>query len=68
MPHISARSAAEMLIAGPDGVRLRGRLLDELDLDLDRLLLERVLDGLRLIVLRLAIAQMFSLMPLLYHM
>jgi hypothetical protein len=68
MPQISARSAAERLIGGPDGVRLRDRLLDELDLDLDRLLLERVLDGLRLIVLRLAIAQMFSLMPLLYHM
>jgi len=33
---------------------------DELD-RLDRLLLERVLDGVRLIVLRFAIAQMFSL-------
>jgi hypothetical protein len=32
----------------------------------ERLLLERV-EGVRLIVLRLAIAQMFSLMALLYH-
>jgi hypothetical protein len=32
-----------------------------------RLLLLRVLEGARLIVLRLAIAQMFSLVSLLYH-
>jgi hypothetical protein len=43
---------------------------DELDLDLDRLLrllLELDLLGVRLIVLRFAIAQMFSLVALLYH-
>jgi hypothetical protein len=93
MPQISARSAAEMSIRGPVGLRLEERLREdperereELDLDRDELdrrdplLVDRdrllellrleerlLLDGLRLIVLRLAIAQMFSLVLLLYH-
>jgi len=98
IPQISARSAAEILISGPDGLRPDDPLREEPDrdreypdlvrdelgrrepvrVDLDRLLellrleerllLERELEGLRLIVRRLAIAQMFSLVPLLYHM